>query len=306
MRAEVIHDSPEGSFGSSLGAVQPVVRAALVFALLSLASAGARLATAPKVASRPEPQPPPASTIAPPELPDSLCPADTLPDQGICVPVPRNSDWGGESKEAERNSHRNREGIWTDYDQIARRPDRPARYRSYRYPVEPIPGRPLLLSGYDLQQPDEGQRRGPKLRSVGHGGIDLGQRRGAPVRLIPLEHQVGNAEVLYVGPLVGNSVVTLHTLLEAKSHREYLVVYGHLAGPAPGVSRGLAAPPNMLLGTVGDSDSPGAIHLHLEVRQVREGIEPHGLAPGELLDNARTVACDPRNVFPLLPMEPGL
>jgi hypothetical protein len=40
--------------------------------------------------------------------------------------------------------------------------------------------------------------------------------------------------------------------------------------------------------------------LHLEIRQVRLGIQARNLLPGEFVDNARSVACDPRNLLPLL------
>jgi murein DD-endopeptidase MepM/ murein hydrolase activator NlpD len=54
-----------------------------------------------------------------------------------------------------------------------------------------------------------------------------------------------------------------------------------------------------LIGYVGDSGSPGDVHLHLEVRQVREGVNVAELAPGEIAKNDKTVVCDPRNVLRL-------
>jgi murein DD-endopeptidase MepM/ murein hydrolase activator NlpD len=106
--------------------------------------------------------------------------------------------------------------------------------------------------------------------------------------------------VLDAGHLFGNSVVTLHTLREAGALREYLVIYGHLQGFAPGISRGQTLAAGSLLGFVGDSGSPGIVHLHLEVRRAREGINAAGLSLGEVPQNAKTVACDPRNVLELL------
>jgi murein DD-endopeptidase MepM/ murein hydrolase activator NlpD len=121
------------------------------------------------------------------------------------------------------------------------------------------------------------------------------------VRLVNLEHQVGDAVVQASGHLFGNSVVTLHTLREAGALREYLVIYGHLDGIAPGISHGLALKADSLLGYVGDSDSPGIVHLHLEVRRAREGVDAAQLPIGQITQNAKTVACDPRNVLELLP-----
>jgi murein DD-endopeptidase MepM/ murein hydrolase activator NlpD len=185
------------------------------------------------------------------------------------------------------------------YDQIPRRPERPADYARYRYPVEPLPGQSLLMSGYDLDRPDAEQRRGPDLSAVGHGGIDLAQRRGAEVRLVPLEHQEGDAEVIHVGELFGNTVVTLHRLREGGQLREYLVLHAHLDRPAGGLARGTFVRESAVLGYVGDSASPGVVHLHLEVRRVRDGLDAHALPPGQLTHNAKTVVCDPRNVLPL-------
>jgi murein DD-endopeptidase MepM/ murein hydrolase activator NlpD len=119
------------------------------------------------------------------------------------------------------------------------------------------------------------------------------------VRLVALEHQQGDADVLFVGPLIGNTVVTRHSVRESGVLREYLVFYGHLQAPASGLIRGVTVAEGTVLGFVGDSDSPGVLHLQLEIRQVRANVDSQALAKGELLLNARTVACDPRNVLPL-------
>jgi murein DD-endopeptidase MepM/ murein hydrolase activator NlpD len=245
-------------------------------------------------------QPPPRLRPATPALDLVRCPPATLDDASVCIPVPQQTDvTEGEALVAERNAHRTRRGAWTEYEQIPRRPERPRDYSLYRYPVQPLAGQSLLMSGYDLNVPDEYQRRGGKLKAVGHGGIDLAQRRGAEVRLVSLEHQKGPAEALYVGWLFGNTVVTLHNVLEAGTERQYLALHGHLERPASGLEVGALIDEGSILGYVGDSDSPGAIHLHLELRQVRSGVEARLLAPSELVDNARTVACDPRNLLPL-------
>ncbi len=274
--------------------MQPLVRAAVFTAALSALVRAAAGSAAPGDAEQAHRAGPAATDNALP----SLCPPGTLPDNGVCIPVP-NSELGGKQLPAEKNGHHDRSGHWHVYDQIPRRPDRPANYRRYRYPVPPEPGQSLVMSGYDLDLPDYEQRRGPKLKAVGHGGIDLAEPRGTPVKLIDLEHQVGNAEVLYVGPLFGNTVVTRHTLREGGHLREYLVLYGHLQGPAPGLTKGMTVKPGALLGFVGDSGSPGIVHLHLEVRRVREGENPADFTPREIVENSRTVVCDPRNVLPL-------
>jgi murein DD-endopeptidase MepM/ murein hydrolase activator NlpD len=216
----------------------------------------------------------------------------------VCIPVPDAVQEDGTALSAERNAHRTRGGVWTEYEDIPRRPERPNGYSEYRYPVE-FGGRSDLLSGFDLNLPDTNQRRGGKLALVGHGGIDLAARRGTEVHLVNLEHQQGSADVLFVGPLIGNTVVTRHSVRESGTLREYLVFFGHLQAPASGLARGAVVPEGAVVGYVGDSGSPGAVHLHLEIRQVRSSVDSQSLARGELLLNARTIACDPRNVLPL-------
>jgi murein DD-endopeptidase MepM/ murein hydrolase activator NlpD len=231
--------------------------------------------------------------------PAALCPVGTLPDGGVCVPV-LNTTAGGEALTEQRAAHHDRQGRLRVYDQIPRRPERPADYRRYQLPVPPLAQQSFVTSGYDLDQPDEEQRRGAEMKAVGHGGIDLAQKRGTPVLLVALEHQVGDADVLFVGKLFGNSVVTHHALREGGGVRDYLVIHGHLEKPASGLAKGSALPAGAVVGYVGDSGSPGVVHLHLEVRRTREGVSIGALGPGELAHNSKTVACDPRNVLPLL------
>ena len=151
----------------------------------------------------------------------------------------------------------------------------------------------------EFDRPDSEQRRGPILRAVGHGGVDRAAPRGTDVRSLALEHQEGDAEVLHVGPLFGRSVVTLHTVREAGRLRSYVMILGHLDATAPGLERGARAPDGTLLGQVGDSGSEGVVHLHLELRRVRDGVDPATLATGQLASRERTIAVDPRNLLPL-------
>lgn len=274
--------------------VQPVVRLSLYLAVLAGASSAAARFDANEDAALPTvPEPSKRLDRAP-------CPERTLEDGTVCIPVSESDDSKQDALVAERNAHRTRHGLWTEYEQIPRQPDRPRDYQLYRYPVQPLAGQSLMMSGYDLNLPNDAQRRGPRLKAVGHGGIDLAQRRGAEVRLVTLEHQKGSAELLFVGWLFGNTVVTLHHVREAGSEREYLAIHGHLEKAATGLAPGDMLEDGTIVGYVGDSDSPGAVHLHLEFRQVRTGIEARQLAPAELVDNSRTVACDPRNLLPLV------
>jgi murein DD-endopeptidase MepM/ murein hydrolase activator NlpD len=212
--------------------------------------------------------------------------------------VPDSID-SGEALSEERAAHHDRQGRLRVYDQIPRRPERPADYRKYQLPVAALPEQSFVTSGYDLDLPDDEQRRGAEMKAVGHGGIDIAQKRGTPVALISLEHQVGDADVLLVGKLFGNSVVTHHVVREAGALRDYLLIHGHLEKPASGLVRGASVPAGTTIGYVGDSGSPGVVHLHLEVRRAREGVNLSTLGPGELAHNSKTVACDPRNVLQL-------
>jgi hypothetical protein len=119
---------------------------------------------------------------------------------------------------------------------------------------------------------------------------------------VRLEHQEGDAEVLFVGSLFGETVITRHVLREGGQLRDYLLLFGHLDAPAPGLAPGATLKSADLVGFVGDTGSPELVHLHLEVRRVRSGIEPATLgktAAAALIDNATSVVCDPRNVLPL-------
>jgi murein DD-endopeptidase MepM/ murein hydrolase activator NlpD len=231
------------------------------------------------------------------------CPVETLPDGDACVHLPGDLGSSAEALAAE-NAHRERTGRWTVYEQIPRRPDRPPSYDEYRYPVPPgLPGGHFVMSGYDLDRPDDSQRRGRTLHAVGHGGVDLPDPRGTPILLVPLENQVGDADVIYVGPLFGTTVVTRHTVREGGRLRDYVLLYGHLQEAAQGLVAGRALKEGDVVGAVGDTGSPELVHLHLEARRVRDGLDAAQRVKERggpsLLEGDATVVCDPRNVLPL-------
>jgi murein DD-endopeptidase MepM/ murein hydrolase activator NlpD len=240
---------------------------------------------------------------APPEGPLALvraeCPPGTVPDFGACVHLGGADE--GPLAPARPNIHREKSGRLTQYDQIPRLPERPADYDAYRYPIPPgLPGGHYVVSGYDLDRPDEKQRRGAALSHVGHGGVDLPQTKGTPVKLVALEHQEGPAEVLYTGPLFGTTVVTRQSLREGGHLLDYVVLFGHLDSIAAGVTPGRTLEDGELVGAVGDTGSRELVHLHYEVRRVRDGIDLARVAAGaQLLAENVSVVCDPRNVLPL-------
>jgi hypothetical protein len=130
-------------------------------------------------------------------------------------------------------------------------------------------------------------------------GIGLPAPRRAEVRSVALDHQVGDAEVTYVGDVFGKTVVTRHSVREASRLREYLVFHGHLDGVAPAIKPGATLRDRSLIGFAGDSGSLGDVHLYLEIRQVRDSVDVRKLSAAELRHQAKTVVCDPRNVLPL-------
>jgi murein DD-endopeptidase MepM/ murein hydrolase activator NlpD len=226
------------------------------------------------------------------------CPAETLPDGNACVRLP-DEDQGAEDPSdvlTQTNAHQDKSGRWSVYEQVPRRLDRPSDYDAYRYPVT-CDG--CVVSGYDLDLPDALQRRGRKLRQVGHGAVDLLQSRGTPVTVVALDRQRGDGEVLYVGPLFGITVATRQTVREGGQLRDYVVLFGHLDAAGAGVQPGARVKDGDVIGYVGDTGSPSLVHLHLEVRRVRDGVDPAKLGPNALVDGSSTVVCDPRNVLPL-------
>lgn len=231
-------------------------------------------------------------------LAEPTCAAGELPIDGICVSS-RTVAIDDPSAGVESNTHTDRSGRLVVYEHVPRRPDLPAEYDRYLYPTEPWGGE-TVSSGYDLGRPDALQRRGVDLTAIGHGGVDLPQERGAPVRAVSLRGQQGDAEVLHVGPLFGNTVVLSHIVREGGATRVYLALYGHLDGFAPGLRKGQSIPATTLLGFVGDSGAEGVVHLHYEIRLVRPGIDPTRIErAGTLVEQGTSVPCDPRNVLPL-------
>ena len=285
--------------------MDPLLRGALAVTFVALLCRAAELRARPALGTNTSATPSvvaPRDRKAPLATPDTEapCPRGTLPDGNVCVPVP-DPEAGGQALSEAQNEHHDRSGRLQVYDQIPRSPERPKDLRQYHLPIPAPAGGGFIGSGYDLDRPETEQRRGAEFSAVGHGGIDLAQARGTPVHLVNLENQVGDASLLEAGHLFGNSVVTLHTVREAGALREYLVIYGHLESAAPGLSHGQSLPNGALLGFVGDSGSPGIVHLHFEVRRAREGVDAGQLPLGQVAQNAKTVACDPRNVLELVP-----
>jgi murein DD-endopeptidase MepM/ murein hydrolase activator NlpD len=285
-------------FGLRMGyswAMHAVVRAALIAAALAALSSAAQRSARARTATIRLIQPHQATD----EL-SSVCPAGTLPDSDQCVPVPQEGDLeSGADLTSSVNAHRERSGQWTVYEQIPRLPERAPDYEAYRWPVPAPSGGHYSIGGYDLDRPDSQQRRGAHLTFVGHGGVDIMQSRGVEVHSVALEHQQGDAKVVYAGKLFGISVVTQHTVREGGRLRDYVVLHGHLDAIAQGLSVGAPVHEGDLLGYGGDTGSEGLVHLHFEVRQLRDGVEEDKVRSPLLVRPAVSIPCDPRNVLPL-------
>jgi murein DD-endopeptidase MepM/ murein hydrolase activator NlpD len=78
------------------------------------------------------------------------------------------------------------------------------------------------------------------------------------------------------------------------------VLFGHLDSIAAGLAAGATLKDGDLVGAVGDTGSPELVHLHLEIRRVREGVDLAKVPAGaQLVAESVSVVCDPRNVLPL-------
>jgi murein DD-endopeptidase MepM/ murein hydrolase activator NlpD len=79
------------------------------------------------------------------------------------------------------------------------------------------------------------------------------------------------------------------------------MLLGHLERAAPGLQRGARVPEGTIVGFVGDTGSPEFVHLHLEIRRMREGVDPTEASAERVVAPDVSVVCDPRNVLPLHP-----
>ena len=247
------------------------------------------------------PKGPTLSTAAAQGTSAILCPPEMIQDGYMCFPIAQQQfEEEGIEMAALTNAHRiGDRSILTRYEHIPRAPERPESYDAYVYPVRPgLNGGRTIGAGYDLDKPDEQQRRISK-DLVGHGGLDMPGLRGTPVRLVDLEFQQGDADVVFSGTLFGNTVITRHARSEPSGLRDYFVLYCHLDRIAPQVLRGARIKGGADLGGIGDSGGPkGVTHLHFEVRRLKDGVDTRTLAEGRPMISA-SVPCDPRNVLPL-------
>lgn len=261
--------------------VRPLVRAAAVCALLSAIAAFV-----------PDPPPKHVAPAAAPPITSGLrpvCGLRAIPEGDHCVPLPGAKQPIGPA-EAARTPLTAKDDATAIF--LARRPDRPAEYASYELPIA-IEGAPRVLSE------GSGNARAPGERS----GVDLAATLGDKVMLATLEGDQGDTKVAFVGEDIGVTVATLHSVRDGDAVRSFVVIYGHLDRPGPGIVAGTRVKPGDVIGFAGDTGSKGVEQLYLEARQVREGALPRLLVDdlaiprARLADDALSIASDVRNVL---------
>lgn len=202
----------------------------------------------------------------------SVCGPGTLPDGEQCVPVPVAVVSGDDGRTRVRA-----------LDHLPRRPDRPADFARYRFPLPP-------------------RRVDPEDTSTGDASVSallLRAQPGSEVRSIALAGQEGDARVVSVGTLRGNTVVTHHRVREASGTRDYVLVLGGLESAARGIAPGSPLPQNVVLGALPARSEQGEPSLFLAVRRLRSGYDMKALEGEDVLTSTRTISSDPRNVLPL-------
>ena len=166
-------------------------------------------------------------------------------------------------------------------DFVPRLPDRAEDYAAYLLPVDP------LLRTYAPEPPSAYDEQ-PKH------GVYFATTPGTPVTLADLEEQEGDAEVLLVGELYGVTVVVRQRAKVGPSLRDYLVFYGELARPGPGVVSGAKLGPAAVVGFLAEGDDAA---LYYEVRQQQAEMSRPLEHLSQLARSSLTVAIDPRNVL---------
>lgn len=261
-------------------AVRPLARAAAICAIASAVAAFI-----------PEPPPKVAAPASVPSVASGLravCGLRAIPEGDVCVPLPAKNMPVGPA-EAARTPVTAKDDTQAAF--LPRGPERPADYAAYLLPIAVDPVRVLA----------EGAR--PDRAAGERMGVDFASPRGERVLLAALEGQSDEARVVFVGEDAGVTVATLHTVRDGAATRTFLVIYGHLDRPGPGIVAGMRVHPGEVVAFTGDTGSKGIEQLYLEVRQVRDGALPR-LMPDEttvpkprLADDALSIATDPRNVL---------
>jgi hypothetical protein len=203
----------------------------------------------------------------------ALCPAGSLPDESVCIPVPAPA---GSAAAGGRSVAR-----------IPLQTDRSSDYARYSLPLPAAPQARVSWARDDAAFATDAGAQLP--------GLALWTAPGTPVVARALNGQQGAATAVFSGRIVGATLVTYHVVRQGGQgdvRQEYLVGMGNLGAgdlPAPRISLDDGV-------TVAKT---GGRPLYLDVRLLRPGVDPWSLPPDALLDDASSVSVDARNVYPL-------
>lgn len=232
------------------------------------------------------------------------CGPGTLPEGPVCVRIPDpavgagpGSDPGAPSALLRGAPPREPGRSARGFDEIPRRPERPADPAGYVFPVGTAERPPRVLGG--LEGVDGSSPIRPFASGAERGGLHLAARPGEKVVSVALEHQEGAAEVVFAGDLFGPTVVTLHNVNEGGRPRTYLLLHGRLDRADPGATVGAKLDPGAPIGFARTSEAGHLqlIEVYVEARQVREGVTIKAPEAKQLTDGAVAIPIDPRNVL---------
>ena len=156
----------------------------------------------------------------------------------------------------------------------------------------PLEGPPIILFGFDTATDPEDveSQRNPVA-------VDLSAERGEEVKAVALRGQKGPAEVIAIGELYGKTIATLHEVDEGGRTRQYIALYARLDAVVPDLKVDQKVKEGEALGYTGDSGTTGFVHLHFDVRQVRDEIDVRPLDMPRLCDQAVSIPIDLRNIL---------
>lgn len=174
---------------------------------------------------------------------------------------------------------------------LSRDPERPANFYRYRWPTQ--------LSERTRFNVSLGWAKSEGLPPT---GVTLDSSAPAPATLVELSGQIGSADVVYSGPALNGSVVTVHHVQARTGDTYYALVIANLARRAPEVAKGSSLPQGAVLGEIGPpgNPEPGTFSLWLACYRLAPGYSKAAweVFPDNLLDSAALIPTDLRDVLP--------
>jgi hypothetical protein len=260
--------------------MHPIVRGALAATvLIAIAGLAYRRTEAPS--------PAPAAPVL-----TAPCGPGMLPDGPMCVPFPAG---GARPRPPDKGAPRSAVAP-TD---IPRRPDRPADYTAYLLPVRE--GDARVVAGFGAPPPPTQGASALDELEARTAGVHVETSVPTAAVTVPTVEGAADgagAEVAFVGNLAGVTVATIHEVAGGDRPRRYLVLFGGLTRPGPGVVTGARVRPGDVLGfarAIGGQRG----RFYVETRLLREGVAGGFDRPQRLVDDAVGIAVDPRNVLGL-------